>query len=617
MVVGERVVITDFGIARLATPEGELRASGTALIGTPAYMSPEQLRGEDPCGRADVYALGLILYELLVGEPAHPITSVYAIMSARTSGAAPDPRSKDETVPERVAATVAAALCPKREERLDARALLEAIEAMRGGGPADARRTGELPLVARTAPVLALAPVASSPGDAAGAALARDLTLALGDALGRTRGARTVSAATASAHVESSMRDGVLDPYALGSALGATLVLVGEARVSGATARVRARFVDVAARRQLWSDRIDGDANDVFALEDKVVAGVSAALDACIGATSGRRGPLDPAAREAWDAAYAAYQRFGAPSLREAIARLEEANRRFPDEPSLMGLLSNALSRLWGILGATDRSLAARAEELALRALAIDPSIAEALYTIALVRSSDAEYHAAIRALREAIERSPLYADSHTLLGRYFAETGMLSQAQNRIDVALRLEPENVAALHERVRIRAMLGDRASAADALAEIRRIAGPLGTSASAVRLAVWWKDRALAKEIADALEGTQSGPSFAMAQRAMRRLAEGQALEDAVPRFRELIEATTCRRYRAFSLVIAAEYLASMDDPSALEFVDELAAERAMIDVGWMDACPALDGLRPLGRFQRARAQIAARAAEIWR
>jgi serine/threonine-protein kinase len=66
---GMRVKVTDFGIAKASAGIGtDLTRTGTVL-GTPKYVSPEQIKGEDPDARADLYSLGVVLYEMLVGRP--------------------------------------------------------------------------------------------------------------------------------------------------------------------------------------------------------------------------------------------------------------------------------------------------------------------------------------------------------------------------------------------------------------------------------------------------------------------------------------------------------------------------------------------------------------------
>ena len=97
MIVGGsgRVVITDFGIAR--AHEGD--ATGT-FAGTPAYMAPEQVEGKPADGRADLYAFGAMLYEMVTGRMAWEGSSPFLVATRRLSEKAPDPRTLRPDIPD-------------------------------------------------------------------------------------------------------------------------------------------------------------------------------------------------------------------------------------------------------------------------------------------------------------------------------------------------------------------------------------------------------------------------------------------------------------------------------------------------------------------------------------
>lgn len=84
-----RVLITDFGIA--LTLSGDPKTLDDEIIGTPEYMSPEQLRGLDLDERTDVYSLGVVLYQLLTGVSPFRATDDAAATAARILGKTPDP----------------------------------------------------------------------------------------------------------------------------------------------------------------------------------------------------------------------------------------------------------------------------------------------------------------------------------------------------------------------------------------------------------------------------------------------------------------------------------------------------------------------------------------------
>ncbi|MGE0712586.1 MAG: protein kinase [Planctomycetota bacterium] len=117
MLVDGRPRLLDFGIARDVTAQGSLTATGT-ILGTPAYCAPEQLadaRAID--GRADIYALGVILYELLSGQRPFSGSSALEVATKVMAGGAPPLRELAPEVPEALAALVARAMALDPEER--------------------------------------------------------------------------------------------------------------------------------------------------------------------------------------------------------------------------------------------------------------------------------------------------------------------------------------------------------------------------------------------------------------------------------------------------------------------------------------------------------------------
>lgn len=124
--------VTDFGIARLAdetTRQRKLTATGM-VVGTPAYMAPEQLAGDDIDLRADIYAAGAVLYECLTGRSPHEGLSLAQLfLRAQQDAPAPDPRELVPEVPAALAEVVRRALAPRREKRWStAREMLIALD---------------------------------------------------------------------------------------------------------------------------------------------------------------------------------------------------------------------------------------------------------------------------------------------------------------------------------------------------------------------------------------------------------------------------------------------------------------------------------------------------------
>ena len=101
--------LTDFGLARIAQ-QGESTMSVDTMLGTPQYMSPEQAQGLDIDSRTDVYSLGVVLYELVVGRVPFLADSAYAIIHKQIYAAPPDPTTLNPDVPPAVAAVLLQAL---------------------------------------------------------------------------------------------------------------------------------------------------------------------------------------------------------------------------------------------------------------------------------------------------------------------------------------------------------------------------------------------------------------------------------------------------------------------------------------------------------------------------
>lgn len=108
------VQVTDFGIAHLA----DVSSTRTGLVlGTPAFMSPEQLAGQRVDGRSDLYALGVTLYQLLTGQLPHNSTRLAELMAQIANDPAPDVRDLRPEAPEALAHVLALALEKRPELR--------------------------------------------------------------------------------------------------------------------------------------------------------------------------------------------------------------------------------------------------------------------------------------------------------------------------------------------------------------------------------------------------------------------------------------------------------------------------------------------------------------------
>ncbi len=629
----ERVVITDFGIARAAderegSDERATAQRGAALtvgglIGTPAYMAPEQLMGETPDGRTDVYALGAVLYELLTARPPFDGDSPVTIAMARLKQPPPDLRDALPDAPEAVAELVRAMLAIDRRERPDAAQVFEAIERLRGvasGEPANmvtgiglARTPGTTTMLLDPASAPKLRGVAVLPlgsADPALAPLAHQLAATLADALSRVRAMKVLPPALVGE-----------DLTALGGRVD--LALAGTVRAEGERVRVNLRYIDLSQGTQRWSERFEGALSAPFALEDALTRGAEAALRGLAGRGDAGQanGPSDPAARALYDRALELSHKMNdIEALGSGVDMARRAHELAPTDAwvmSLLGLLlvPLALARRDGEL----QAMVAEAEDWALRALNADASPAATFGALGLVRLHQGDMRASVRAFKEALTRDPRYAEASAYLGRLLVESGHVDEGIKRLEFALRLEPNIQHAWWNLVRSYALIQQWDKCHQTMEQALALTGAeMTANIVRARVAFWKGDRVFAGFTADRIDAVAPPNHFTRALLpALRAFARGERLTQSIDELMTGAGVTPVPSLLVFWCQIGTEvYAAAGRVEAALDSLEGLTS-LPFIDIGWMDHCPALATIRGAGRFGQVRAVVAARAAALWK
>lgn len=120
-----QALVCDFGVARaIQQAGGESLSSSGLVVGTPTYMSPEQAAGGPLDGRADLYALGCVLYEMVTGEPPFSGATVQAVLARHVSEPPPSPRILRPDTPAALERALAAALAKNPGDRPETGAIL-------------------------------------------------------------------------------------------------------------------------------------------------------------------------------------------------------------------------------------------------------------------------------------------------------------------------------------------------------------------------------------------------------------------------------------------------------------------------------------------------------------
>ncbi len=484
LISGGAAVVTDFGIAKAisaARTEGSdatLTQAGSG-VGTPAYMAPEQAAGDPHVDcRADVYAFGCLAYEVLAGETPFHGRSMQQTLAAHFSEQAPNVGVKRADTPEPLASLVAQCLAKDPGDRPQSGA--ELLTRLEGGitpaGPISFRAprralvrgvaggaavlligAGAYVAFGRGAStsgspskrVLAVLPLTNVGGDSAQEYFADGMTDELATALGKVDGIQI--AARSRAFQYKGRRD--LDARSVGRALGAGFVVQGSVRREGERIRVGVQVTSAADNTEIWQDRYDGDARDVFALEDRITRAITAALAVRLGIrpgapgdAAGSRGATSAPGATTNPEAHDAYLRarflvLSRRSVTEAANLFQVAiDKDSMFAPAYAGL-AETLEYFPYFGSASTADLHDRVEKAANRALSLDSSQAEAHLALAMMHAHAWEWDAAGGEFRRALALDPSDASAHTQYARFLISVGRPQDAFAELRTAQQLDP--------------------------------------------------------------------------------------------------------------------------------------------------------------------------------
>jgi serine/threonine-protein kinase len=606
-----RAVITDFGIARAAARQGGKQTVG--LIGTPAYMSPEQVAGGELDARSDLYALGLILYEALTGRLPFDADDAVSMAMARLRDLPAHPAKMGaEGGP--LAELVMWLLAREPGGRPESAELVaQALEALREGGEPNSLPTGKLSFFApmmlseQTVAVLPFRYRGAAEHDYLGEGLAEELI----DTLSRTKGVKVLAlGATARFGNER-------DPIEVGKTLGAQVVVDGTVQLASDRVRLSVRLLDAAEGMQIWSERFDVAFDDVFALQESLGRRLAEALRLELAGGSGRQ-EVPREAVELLMRSRRELRRALMTSNEDILAWLDRALQLAPGFAPLLATHAMVSVRAWWTAGAiSPADMGERARSSVERAERQAPDLAETHLATAMYAIQLGRFGESAAALRRALDIAPTLAEAHHYLASLQAEAGRPREAAERYRLALQLDPQlNVARLG-LVRILALEGKYDEADAVLAEVAASIGENGTAllGSHLRVAMERGDlaevrRLLARMMAAPEKLTVTiGKVFGVAVGAIEPA-------EAVRLIAQFEEVLVNRRFIALLRQIEVEaFCLGGHHDHALDVLQRLADDM-LIDITWLDRSTPLAPLREHPRFAEAAAKVRFRAAAIW-
>ncbi|HSJ65136.1 MAG TPA: protein kinase [Gemmatimonadaceae bacterium] len=491
------VRLSDFGVARLL--DDDVTRSG-AVLGTVAYLAPEQVTGRPVDHRADLWALGVTVYEMLAGRrPFHgPSTAavLYEIAHgtpAPVAGFAPavppaierlvgrllrkDPDARPQSAAEVERALDAAVTEPAGRGRTRVAVRVAAVIALSAAvAVAGWQLRVNEPLVPPTVlaaeaaamPSVAVMPFVNTSGDPADEPFVDGLTEELIGTLGKVQGLRVIGRSSVFA-----LEGRGLDARTIADTLGVEHLLEGSVRRSGDRLRVMAQLVSARDGSQRWSETYDREMRDVFAVQQEMAQAMAGALRVRLAPAgdarrTGARPTEDTLAYDLYlKGRYAFNTRSREEDLRRAVGYFEQAVARDSTFALAWSGLSDALTAI-GNFG-YDRPGAAfgAARRAARRALALDSGLAEARTSLAHVMFvHDYEWEASERELQRAIAEDPGYSFARMIYSVRLQLDRRYAEAVAQLDSARAIDPLRpaIGALLGRVYVNAGMPDQAIAA---------------------------------------------------------------------------------------------------------------------------------------------------------
>lgn len=442
---GGHVKVMDFGLATISSGDDDDTAhlserSTTGIAGTLPYIAPEILRGEAAGPASDLYALGVVMYEMTTLRRPFTGQTDALLISAVLNSAPVPPRQLDGAVPQPLSEVILALLHKDSSARPSASDL---IAKLRGVAKTHSRRPDRS---------LAVLPFRALTTDAESA----HLGLALADAtVGELALVRSLLVRPSAAILRYDRPD--VDALEAGRELGVDAIVAGTFQKAGSRLRVSVQLISVGEERPLWSTKIDTTMDDIFAMQDEVSRKIVAALQMEI--TPGDEIRLErrpQAAGEVMDLLLKGRAALlggeSSTHVTDAIECFQKAADLSPDNPLALVGLSDAYARM-AFTWDPDADWHERARQLADRALQLEPDLPEGRYIrarLAWTPHGGFDHGFAISELMHAIARRPNMTEAYSWLGVILFHVGLIEEARDRFARAYRINPSDlIAATHE------------------------------------------------------------------------------------------------------------------------------------------------------------------------
>ncbi|HEU5163376.1 MAG TPA: protein kinase, partial [Thermoanaerobaculia bacterium] len=462
--------ITDFGLAIAA---GSARGE---LAGTPSYMAPEQLAGEPASVRSDLYAFGLVLFEIFTGRRLFEANSVADLKKLRRDTLPHLRAFVPEAAPE-IERTILACLAERPEARKASAAevvcMLPATREQQGSEPARStpRATTRRSDTSGRARQIALAvlPFESLAGGGADDDFAIGLAEEIIGDLGKIRSLRVIARGSV-------MRfRGVQEVGLVARELGVRYILTGTVRKAGDQMRITTSLVDGDDESLVWSEKFRGSVEDIFEIQETIARSIASQLEVHLTADESEqlaaRDAQDPYAYEIYLKARTKILRWEPEAVESAIADLRRALQRYPDDELLKACLATAYWQRVNSGSDPDSANLDEAERLSREILAEHPGSAHGNRILGLIAIARGNAREGIDRLRRVLASDPNDTEALLWLPIFYAFSGLSDLGEPLARRRMQLDPLSPEATIPQTCVSWMRGEFVRAVDELREAR--------------------------------------------------------------------------------------------------------------------------------------------------